>query len=198
MKKIVLTGGPCGGKTKIFNRLKKEFADSIVFVPEVATMLMEGGYPRDGSSPSEEWLNKFQTVVLKNQLRVEAEALEEAGKRGLSVIICDRGALDGSAYVPGGEEVFCALTGTDAKELASRYDLVLHLESRAIGDPDSYGNNTNSHRLEGPEAAIAIDDAIWKAWKHHPNHIRVHFEGSIDDKYEKVSKVIEDFTKLGD
>ncbi len=193
MLKIVLTGGPCAGKTKIFNRLKEEFSESMVFIPEVATMIMENGYKMEGSSPSDEWVHKFQSAIFLNQMRVEEEARKEAEARGLSVILCDRGAADGFGYTPGGGEVFCKINDVDPKEVISRYDMVLHLESRAIGDPDSYGNKSNVHRREGAEEAIAVDEAIWSAWKDHPNHIRVHFEGTIDEKYIKVSKLIRDF-----
>lgn len=45
IRKIVITGGPCGGKTTVLNALKKDFNDRAVFVPEVATMLLSGGFP---------------------------------------------------------------------------------------------------------------------------------------------------------
>lgn len=45
MKKIVLTGGPCAGKTTVLNVLKQEFAGQILVIPEAATLLLSGGFP---------------------------------------------------------------------------------------------------------------------------------------------------------
>ena len=44
--KIVITGGPCAGKTTGMARIQKEFAKrgyTVLFVPETATELITGG-----------------------------------------------------------------------------------------------------------------------------------------------------------
>ena len=46
--RIVLTGGPGGGKTTAADLFRREIGDKIVIVPETATMLFMGGFPRGG------------------------------------------------------------------------------------------------------------------------------------------------------
>src|SRR5690606_41553642 len=46
VKKIALTGGPGGGKSTAAELFKREYKDFISLVPEVATLLFKGGYPR--------------------------------------------------------------------------------------------------------------------------------------------------------
>ena len=44
--KIVITGGPCAGKTTAMNRIQGEFTKlgyTVLFVPETATELITGG-----------------------------------------------------------------------------------------------------------------------------------------------------------
>jgi predicted ATPase len=190
MKKVVLTGGPCAGKTKILNMLQAKYMDKVVFVPEAATIIFDKGYPRDGDDPSYEWLVKFQGVVVERQIKQENEALITAQETGASVIVCDRGVLDGIAYIGRGREVFCDLYDLDFQKILSSYDKVMHLESRAIGDPAAYGNNSNHHRKEGVEAARAIDKAIWDSWDGHPDHVYIPFTGEIEEKASKVDEEI--------
>lgn len=42
-KRIVLTGGPGGGKTTALDLIRREFAGKIASVPEAATMIFSGG-----------------------------------------------------------------------------------------------------------------------------------------------------------
>ncbi len=44
--RVVLTGGPGGGKTTAGDILRREFGKAVAFVPEAATMLFSGGFPR--------------------------------------------------------------------------------------------------------------------------------------------------------
>ena len=51
MKKIVLTGGPSGGKTTALSILKETFGGKIALVQEAATLIYSGGFPRKDNSP---------------------------------------------------------------------------------------------------------------------------------------------------
>jgi hypothetical protein len=44
--RIVLTGGPGGGKTTAGDLFRREMGDQVVMVPEAATMMFTGGFPR--------------------------------------------------------------------------------------------------------------------------------------------------------
>jgi len=44
--RIVLTGGPGGGKTTAADLFRRELGERVVLVPESATLLFMGGFPR--------------------------------------------------------------------------------------------------------------------------------------------------------
>ena len=44
--RIVLTGGPGGGKTTAADLFRREIGERVVVVPEAATLLFLGGFPR--------------------------------------------------------------------------------------------------------------------------------------------------------
>ena len=44
--RIVLTGGPGGGKSTAGDLFRREMDDQVVLVPEAATMMFTGGFPR--------------------------------------------------------------------------------------------------------------------------------------------------------
>ncbi len=49
-KRIVLTGGPGGGKTTALDLIRREFAGKIASVPEAATMIFSGGIERSDNN----------------------------------------------------------------------------------------------------------------------------------------------------
>jgi thymidylate kinase len=191
IKKIVITGGPCAGKTTVFNHLKERYSDKVIFIPEAATKLFNEGYPREGAAPSPQWQNTFQTAVMNTQKELEVEAAKEADATGKTIMVCDRGTLDGGAYTIGGRQAFCDINNLDPEEIINNYDTVIHLESTAVGDPESYGNDSNTHRLEGIETAAKLDQAIWDAWEGHPQHIKIRCDGGVKIKQHLVDKEIQ-------
>lgn len=44
MKKIVITGGPCAGKTSVLDFLGRAHSDQFVIISEAATILLKGGF----------------------------------------------------------------------------------------------------------------------------------------------------------
>ena len=44
--RVVLTGGPGGGKTTAADLFRREIGERVVIVPEAATLLFAGGFPR--------------------------------------------------------------------------------------------------------------------------------------------------------
>ena len=158
MKTLVMTGGPCSGKTTVLAALREEFRDRIVLVPEVATVLLEGGFPIPGKHLewSEEWQAAFQSAVLPLQTSMENAYRLVAGTDKL--VICDRGVLDGAAYTPGGVEEFCSRYGVDKEAALARYTAVIHLESLAVSEPSLYGKagtRAASNRLSAPRSSSA-------------------------------------------
>src|SRR4051812_35381169 len=103
MKRIVLTGGPCSGKTTVQRALSEEFHDEVVLVPEAATMLLDHGFPVPGKHLpwGQEWQATLQAAILPLQRALEDAYLLVAANRGSQLVVCDRGVLDGAAYTPG-------------------------------------------------------------------------------------------------
>lgn len=68
--KIVITGGPCAGKSTGFSRIQEEFTTMgyrVLFVPETATELITGGIAPLTCKNSD----GFQKYLMKLQLEKE-------------------------------------------------------------------------------------------------------------------------------
>lgn len=170
---VAVTGGPGAGKTAILELARRRFCRHVRVLPEVATMLFAGGFPRLESDEAVEGAQRAISTVQRELERV-------VGLDGkTAVALCDRGTLDGLAYWPGSEdEYFAALRTTRAAELA-RYAAVIHLRT----PPPKHYNHANPVRIESAAKALAIDERIAVAWHGHPN---VHFVESSTDFLEKA------------
>lgn len=192
MKKIVITGGPCGGKSTVMTVLREEFGDQIAVVPEVATMLLTSGFPMPGKDLpwSKEWQAAFQSAVLPVQTAIEDAIALAAETKGAKVLVCDRGLLDGAAYTPGGVEEFARRYGVNASAALTRYTAVVHLESLAHVDPEKYGKSGNDARFEPLERAQELETATKEAWAAHPRHLVIDGRRGIEGKISEVIGII--------
>ncbi len=145
MKRIVITGGPQAGKTTVMSALKQEHSDRIVFVPEPATMLFNEGYPlpREDVAYTRQWQQMFQNIITPLHLGLEWNYEQLARQRGIELMICDRGILDGAAYYPGGIDPFLSVYHLRLKDCFDRYVQIIHLESTAVCNPEIYGKTGN-------------------------------------------------------
>ena len=183
--KIVITGGPCAGKTTgmswIQNHLER-FGYTVLFVPETATELIGGGV-----CP---WTCGTNLDYQKCQLRLQKEKEEifemaaSTMKKDKLIIVCDRGFMDNKAYMTDEEvEAAAAYIGKDPIELRDSYDAVFHLVTAAKGAEEYYTQANNEARYETVEQGAALDDKFIAAWTGHP-HLRVidnstDFEGKL-------------------
>jgi hypothetical protein len=194
MKKILLTGGPQGGKTTTLKFLADFYKDRVITVPEVASTLLQI-FPMPGRDIilNEEWLSCFQKAVAPTQRELEHAWLAVALERKVEAIIFDRGLLDGAGYINGGRDAFSRLCGINYQEALERYELILHLETVAKKHPESFGNKNNDSRYENnAELAIKLDDQIQAAWNAHPNWHLIS-EETIDDVVYVVHQKINSF-----
>lgn len=207
MLKIVLTGGPCAGKTEILSRLTQILESrgyKIFTIFEAATALILNGIrPCDNIS-----LEEFQQFVLQMQINNE-KYFDEAAKYyndDKVIIFCDRGIMDSCAYIDKETAFKKLLTkhGFTFADVYSRYDAVLHLVTTADGaekfyqwnDPSKKDTGNNAARSESPEEARIKDRKTLESWIGHP-HLRV-FDNSTDFD-GKVNRVIEEvFALLGE
>lgn len=192
MKKIVITGGPCGGKSTVMAAIQSEFRGQVMLVPEVATVLLEGGFPNPGRDLdwSEAWQAAFQAAILPLQTSFEDAFALSAEAKGAQLLVCDRGLLDGAAYTPGGVMVFVEKYNLKLKEALSRYDAVVHLESLASADPSKYGKANNEARFEPLERAQELEHATRAAWEHHPHRPLIEGRRGIEGKVSEVIGIV--------
>lgn len=192
-KKIVLTGGPCAGKTTSIQAIEKEFTEKgyqVLIVPEAATILINSGIRCFGNYA----LSKldFQSQVITLQMTLESLAEETASKSAAqTIILCDRGVLDDKAYVTKEEwQKILSQFGTTDLQLMNRYDLVIHLRTAALGKEEFYTLDNNSARTETKEQAREQDKKTLDSWLGHEKLTIIGNETSFEEKIGKVIKEI--------
>ena len=193
--KIVITGGPCAGKSTAMSWVQNAFTQKgykVLFIPETATELITGGIaPWTCGSNGE-----FQKCLLRMQLEKE-RVFEQAAKTMNAekvLIVCDRGALDNKAYMDSLEfaQVLEYLEMSEV-DLRDNYDAVFHLVTAAKGAAEFYTTANNNARTETVEEAAAIDDKLIAAWTGHP-HLRVIDNSSdFDEKLKRLISEISSF-----
>lgn len=172
--KIVITGGPCAGKSTAMSWIQNAFTEkgyTVLFVPETATELISGGVcPWTCGTNAEYQKCQMQLQLTKERLFLQAAKTMSSEK---ILVVCDRGALDNRAYMNDAEfrEVLLNV-GENEIELRDSYDAVFHLVTAAKGAEQFYSNANNEARYESIEEARALDDRLLAAWSGHP-HLRV-------------------------
>ena len=180
---LVLTGGPCGGKTSSLDSLREALASrgyQVFCAPEVPTILLSNGGSYPGHDGGER-LILWETAIIQLQRQLEDSFLMVAQSSGSEecVLIMDRGLLDIPAYIPQPQwqSVLAANQLTEA-QLAARYDLVVHLTTAADGAAAFYGRETNAARNETPEEARELDARIHANWtRAHPKVVTLSNQG---------------------
>ena len=174
--KFVVTGGPCAGKTTAMERLQvylRERGFRVFCIPEAATMLFLGGASPDDLSRVE-CEKAFQSFVIKTQIQLEDSFKNYAKSCNQKcVLLCDRGLMDGAAYVT--DEIWAGVLKSVNMDVVSardtRYDAIFHLVTAADGAETFYSLANNEARHESVEEAIAQDRKTQNAWNGHPHHI---------------------------
>lgn len=190
---VVLTGGPCGGKSLTVEAIRTALAGKVVVVPEMATTIL-ASFPLPGRDLewSQDWQDSLQRSILRSQLEAEAAWEMAACHQGAKVILCDRGILDGAAYRNESAEKFCRHFHLEVEEVHQRYAGVVHLQTLAEYSPESYSANklSNPHRFEEFDRAQALDRALLLAWQAHPAHKFIPAGDSIGRKIDGVIEFV--------
>lgn len=202
IKKIVLTGGPCGGKTSALDRVTSHFSSlgyKVFTVPEVPTMVTQSGW--NYLTKNKDFYREGELVILQLQLALE-DSIERMAKTLESeqpcLIVCDRGTMDISAYIsPEMWQELAEHEGYTIQQLRDRYDAVLHLVTAADGAEQFYTTANNAQRYEkadeeGLRIARMLDKKSLAAWSEH-HHLRViDNSGDFETKLNRVLKEIEE------
>lgn len=160
--RVVLTGGPGGGKTTAADLFRREMGEKVVVVPEAATLLYSGGFPRSSSDVMVR--QATQRAIYHVQLNLEEIRAAQYCSR---VLLCDRGTVDGAVYWPGQANEFFYHMGTNLKNELARYDAVIFFETAAVGGSSIEGGNPA--RIESLEQAIELDKKLKELWSNHSN-----------------------------
>jgi len=196
IKRIVLTGGPCAGKTTAIDEAIRHFTElgyKVFTIPEIPTMFTKAGM--NYLTKNHEFFYEGEKATLEIQIALEEKFYRMAQTISRPVIILyDRGTLDISAYMA--PEMWSELTrlvGTTTDELLKRYDAVIHLRSTASGAEQFYTTSNNAQRLEqadvaGLQIARELDQKVLDAWAPHPH---VTIIGNYQQFREKAAAVLE-------
>ncbi len=191
--KIVITGGPCAGKTTGLSYIEQKLSQrgyKVIFLNETATELM---------------LNNLNPNMIKNnyafeknivKLQLEKERFYEEACRSLPyekvILICDRGLMDARAYMSD-DEYSRILKDLNLNEIQIRdhdYDAVFHLVTAAKGAEEFYTTANNQARRENLEEAIEADTRTMNAWVGHPHLRAVDNSTDFDIKIKRLFKEI--------
>ena len=194
--RIVITGGPCAGKTTAFARIKSELSEKgykVFVVSETFTDMFEGGI-KLLDYPSLD----FQSMLLRQQIAKEEMYYNAAikHKNNKIVILYDRGVLDPIAYMDSDiASLMLELGGYKINELKARYDAVIHLVTAAEGAKEAFLANraNNTARYENVEQAIEADKKLLAVWTGH-SHLRVIDNSTDFDR--KITRLMEEIYSI--
>ena len=196
--KIVITGGPCAGKTTAMSWIQNYFTSqgfTVLFIPETATELISGGV-----CP---WTTGTNLDYQKCQLQLQntKEEIFDRAARTMNadkvLIVCDRGFMDNKAYM--NDEEFQAAADFINKnlvDLRDNYDAVFHLVTAADGAAQFYTTENNVARIETVEQAVEVDRKLIAAWSGHPHFVVIDNDTDFDRKLKKLIRAISDFLNI--
>lgn len=109
------------------------------------------------------------------------------------LILCDRGTMDGAAYVPKEtfDKILKSLGVNSVFEVKDkRYDLVVHLVSAALGAEEHYSLANNAARTESYEEAREVDKRVMDAWTGHPSVVCINNRTQFKEKVIRALQAI--------
>jgi len=193
IKKVVLTGGPCGGKTTGALKIKEHLQNygwHTIIVPETATEIIKAGI-----NPLEMKQNlDFQENLFGLQLEKERrfEALARGYKSEKVLVLYDRGAPDGEAYTSPDEWDMIMNSGDQTfQTVMNRYDAVLHMVSAADGAEEFYTLANNVARREGTiEIALEQERKTKEIYIGHPHYVVIDNSTDFEKKIRRAVDAI--------
>ena len=147
ISKIVITGGPCAGKSTAMSWVQNAFTQmgyTVLFVPETATELITGGVAPWTCGTNAE----YQKCQLK--LQIEKENIFEQAARTMAadkvLIVCDRGTLDNKAYMD------------DTAAFEADWAMT---QTKVIADIPAAGHTLTKTEAKAPTCTEAGNEAYW-------------------------------------
>ncbi|CAM9517693.1 unnamed protein product [Sphacelaria rigidula] len=135
----------------------------------------------------------FQWSLMQLQLQLEDSFERIARVFGQpSILLCDRGLMDGSVYMPHQEwDRLVHANGMNELTLRDeRYDGIFHLVTAAIGAEEHYSLENNEARSEPIDLAKEVDTNTELAWLGHPRHMLFDNSTPFDTKIQRVTRAV--------
>lgn len=178
-----------------------EYGITPILVPEVATLVLTGGIKiKDMLAEQARYVN-FQRQIILTQLAIEEnfEHFAELQPGARKVLICDRGAMDGAAYLPDKkafEDIVEALDMRIVDLRDGRYDAVFHLVTAANGAEKFYTLANNAARHETADEARLLDVKTQNAWNGH-EHLKIFPNYKLSPFADMEQTPVDFETKIG-
>ena len=190
--KIVITGGPCAGKSTAMSWIRNAFRQrgyNVLFVPETATELITGGVAPWTCGSNTDY-QKCQVELQLTKERLFLQAAETMPNEKI-LLVCDRGVMDNKAYMTA-EEFDAVLQALHGEEVAWRdsYDAVFHLVTAANGAEAFYSAANNAARYETVEEAVELDNRLAAAWTGHRYLRIIDNSTGFEDKMRRLEEEI--------
>jgi CYTH domain-containing protein/predicted ATPase len=195
---IVLTGGPCAGKSTAITYLCQKLRQRgfiVIYIPEAATLCIIGGLSPVSEIVGTEIGQKAIAGLAFWMENIWQQAAEQLSRKAKVIVIHDRGIPDGSAYMPAKmyKKILAPLGLNPTYARDQRYNAVIHMVTAANGAEKFYTLANNAARYENAENARIQDERILAAWMGH-EHLRV-IDNSTDFK-KKVRRVYNEISVL--
>ena len=194
---VMLTGGPCGGKSTAMQILTKKFAEigyKVFSMPEIATMTVGSGclfYTFNSHTERSEFTKAINNAQIDFEKYYKKLAeIQCQSKKDNVIIICDRGVLDNRLYMPieTKNEIALSTGCDDHKLMEKRYDAIFNMVTAADGSDEMYSNSNNIARTEDPDESIAIDKRLQNTYQNQ-EHFYIIDNKSVGDFEQKVNKL---------
>lgn len=195
---VVLTGGPCAGKSTALSVLSQKLSDygyKVLVCPETTSLVINAGVDVLGLCGETSSLIELQRHIVRTQRALRQRFREFAAISGApTIILFDRGEMDNVAYID--QVLFEEMLneeGLSVVELRDTYDLVVHMVTAANGAEEAYTLSNNAARSETPAQARELDRRTLAAWVGHP---RLRIIDNSTDFDSKVNRVLREVTAL--
>ncbi len=190
LRRIVITGEPCSGKTAATDLLRAEMPQ-LYFQKEGASLIFGLGVvsPTVGQP-----LLAFNRHFGEALLTFEHLGDVHAQNTGKSFIVLDRALPDTMAYMSGPEE-FLQVTGMTIDQAYARYDLVIYLEMPDKEIFSRYASNNPQRQELTHESALESGKRTLRAWSAHPALRIVPQTPYWEERVNTVRTLIEEFCR---
>jgi CYTH domain-containing protein/predicted ATPase len=202
IREIVLTGGPCAGKSTALDFLRRELPQhgwTVLAVPEAATTLIMGGlgpmeeladHPSDMYASAQRHMFGMQRD-LRNRFLAIANDMVRTGWSDKVVVLYDRAELDTSHYIDAETfKSFCSDLDLSIGQVMAQYDGVVHLVTAADGAADGYTLDNNPARRETAEQAVAADRGVLRAWLGHHRLVQIPNRADFNTKLDDLGRTV--------